>query len=145
MALDVGDKWIGVAVSDETRLVSQPDAPIVNRGEDTVREILSRAEAWQAEQIVVGLPVSLNHTIGPQAIKVLRMVDALRERFWGSVVTWDERLTSRMAERLLIEQAVRRKRRKALVDGLAAALLLQSYLDFLRRQDSDHPNDPKAR
>lgn len=135
MALDVGDKWIGVAISDETGLVSQPLPAIANQGERAVEEILSLSRAWQVKEIVVGLPLSLNNTVGPQAEKSLALVEALRTRFSGAVRTWDERLTTRWAERLLIAQSVRRQRRKKLVDGLAAALLLQNYLDYLQSQN----------
>lgn len=133
MGLDVGDKWIGVAVSDETGLLSRPESPVRrNPPNQDIDAILGLAAKWGVGEIVVGLPLNMNNTRGPQAEKTLRFAEALRSRFSGPVVTWDERLTTQQAERLLIMQEVRRDRRKKLVDGLAAALILQGYLDSLR-------------
>jgi putative Holliday junction resolvase len=137
IGLDVGDKWIGVALSDETRLIAQALPPI-RRGAPShdLDEINQLVDRWQVEKIVVGLPLNMNATVGPQAEKTLRFVGWLKEHSGASVSIWDERLTTREAERLLIGQDVRRERRKAVIDGVAASLILQGYLDHERMTGS---------
>lgn len=133
MALDVGDKWIGVAVSDETGFLASPQPPIRRVGLDRdIDHIVQLANGWNVSEIVVGLPLNLNASVGPQAQKTLAVARRLEVAAPCTVVTWDERLTTREAERLLIAQNVRRDKRKQLVDGLAAALILQGYLDRQR-------------
>ncbi|MCY0877758.1 MAG: Holliday junction resolvase RuvX [Firmicutes bacterium] len=133
MGLDVGDKWIGVALSDESGLIAQAKPPLrretLNQDVEAIKRL---AETWHVAQIVVGLPLNMNGTAGPQAAKTMDLVVKLRERVPFTVTTWDERLSTSEAERLLIHQNVRRERRKALIDGLAASLILQGYLDHLR-------------
>jgi putative Holliday junction resolvase len=141
MALDVGDKWIGMAVSDETGLIAQsrPALKRHNLAED-LSALNRMVLAWQVEKIVVGLPLNMNATMGPQAKKTLRFVDKLRTSLGLPVTTWDERLTSQEAERILIARDVRREHRKQYVDGVAASLILQGYLDrerLVKRGDSD--------
>lgn len=141
MGLDVGDKWIGVAVSDETKLIAQSRPPVKRRDiSQDLAELKRIAAEWQVGEFVVGLPLNMNATIGPQAEKTLRFVESLRKHCEMPVSTWDERLTTREAERILIGQEVRRERRKAVIDGVAASLILQGYLDherMVKRGDSD--------
>jgi len=133
MGLDVGDKWIGVAVSDETGLIAQALAPVgrVQLGHD-ILEINRLVTEWNIGQIVVGLPLNMNATVGPQAQKTLSFVKHLQKAIEVPIATWDERLTTQQAERILIQQDVRRERRKKVIDGLAAALILQGFLDHER-------------
>lgn len=133
MGLDVGDKWIGVAMSDETALIAQSLAPIHRK--DLTADLLqvkTLVSEWNVGQIVVGLPLNMNATIGPQAQKTLHFVDELSQVVGIAIETWDERLTTQQAERILIQQDVRRERRKSVIDGVAAALILQGYLDRQR-------------
>lgn len=133
MGLDVGDKWIGVAVSDETGLIAEALKPVRRKNlPDDLNELNRLANAWNVGQIVVGLPLNMNATVGPQAEKTLQFVQRLKDRVLRPVSTWDERLTTQQAERILIQQDVRRERRKSVIDGLAAALILQAYLDHQR-------------
>lgn len=133
IGLDVGDKWIGVVISDETGLIAQVLSPIQRHTPSQDLDAINRlVERWQAGKIVVGLPLNMNATVGPQAERTLRFVGSMKEHCGVSIVTWDERLTTREAERLLIGQEVRRERRKAVIDGVAAALILQGYLDHER-------------
>lgn len=133
MGLDVGDKWIGVAVSDETSLIAQALPPVKRSAlARDLEEIIRVATEWNVGQIVVGLPLNMNATVGPQAEKTLSFVKGLKAAVVLPVVTWDERLTTVQAERILIQQDVRRERRKQLIDGLAASLILQGYLDHQR-------------
>jgi len=133
MALDVGDKWIGVALSDELQLLARPLPPYrreqLRRDVDALIEIAAR---WNVREIVVGLPLNMDGSQGSQAEKTLRLTDLLTAKFSGTVVQRDERLTTRQAERILVAQDVRRERRKRLVDGVAATLILEGFLEELR-------------
>ncbi|MDA8193934.1 MAG: Holliday junction resolvase RuvX [Thermaerobacter sp.] len=146
MGLDVGDKWIGVAISDETGLLASARDPIQRVSDRAAWEqIIQIVNALNVSEIVVGLPLNLNSSLGAQAEKTLRFVNRLRVRAPCPVATWDERLTTREAERILIEQDVRRNRRRRLVDGVAAALILQGYLDHrltaIRREETQMADD----
>ena len=130
LALDHGTKRIGVAVSDELKMIAQPlefipaepAAGFLAR----LKEILGEKEVGL---ILVGLPRNMDGSYGPAALKVQEFVAALREALAVPIKTWDERLTSAQAQRLLIQGGVRREQRKEKVDQTAAAILLQSYLD----------------
>ncbi|QEK12111.1 Holliday junction resolvase RuvX [Crassaminicella thermophila] len=130
MGLDVGDKTIGVAVSDAMGLTAQGIETIrrTNKKADYKRlgEIIQEKEVTK---IIVGLPKNMNGTIGPQGEKVLQFVEGLKNRFNMEIVLWDERLTTVAAERVLISADVSRKKRKKVIDMIAATYILQSYLD----------------
>ena len=129
LGLDVGDRRIGVALSDEGRLIASPLAVIqsVGWGPDS-REILRLMEENGADLIVCGLPRNMNGSIGFQAEKVQRFMQVLTDQ--GVPVEWmDERLTTVSATRALIEGGVRREDRKRSVDKVAAAVILQAWLD----------------
>jgi putative Holliday junction resolvase len=129
MALDVGEKRVGVAVSDETGTLATPRDPLLRRdlAHDLAR-IRSLGEELQVRRIVVGWPISLNGTVGPQAQRVEAFVEHLRQAVAWPVELVDERFTTRAAERILLDQNVRRRRRRELRDGLAAAGILETYL-----------------
>lgn len=141
MGLDVGDRTIGVALSDETGVLAQ-GLQVVRRTSpaDDVARVLALAQQHGAEEIVVGIPRTLAGALGPQARKVLAFVAALREASPVPVTTWDERFSTRVAERALIEADLRRSRRKAVIDRVAAAVILQGYLDARRAARND-PED----
>jgi putative holliday junction resolvase len=130
LALDHGTKRIGVAVSDELKLIAQPlefipaepFVAVLKR----LRELISEK---QVESILIGMPRNMNGTYGPAADKVREFIALLRNEITVPIKTWDERLTSAQANRFLIEGNVRRETRKEKVDQMAAAILLQSYLD----------------
>ena len=130
LALDHGTKRIGVAISDELKMIAQPlefipaepFADFLNR----LRAILKEKEV---EVILVGLPRNMDGSHGPATLKVEAFVAALRNAITIPIETRDERLTSVMANRVLIQAGVRRDKRKEKVDKMAAAILLQSYLD----------------
>lgn len=147
MALDVGDKWIGVAVSDELGMLASSREPL-KRTDDPVAlaTIVDLAKTLNVSEIVVGLPLNMDGKPGPQADKTSRFGQRLAKIAPCSVRMWDERLTTRYAERLLIEQHVRREKRRGLVDGVAAAILLQGYLDHqltVRKREETHMADDK--
>lgn len=138
LGLDFGDKLIGLALSDESATVAG--------GLDTLRRIGPRkdpkalAELVRKHEvggIVVGLPRKLDGSVGIQAQKVLDFVEDLRRVVKVPVVTWDERFTSVVAQRALIEGDVGRKARKGLVDKVSAILILQNYLDYLKLADAE--------
>lgn len=132
MGLDLGDKTIGVAVSDETKLIAQGYTTIKRKSLakdlDDLAEIINEKEI---NKIVLGLPKNMNNTIGERGNKSIEFADILKEHF-GDVETvlWDERLTTVSAERVLLEADVKRKKRKNHIDMIAAVFILQSYLDL---------------
>ncbi len=130
LALDHGTKRIGVAVSDELKMIAsplefipaEPFAAFLER----LRQILREKEV---ELILVGMPRNLDGSYGPAALKVKEFVAVLRDAQPIPIQTWDERLTSAQANRFLLQGNVRREERKQKVDKMAAAILLQSWLD----------------
>jgi putative Holliday junction resolvase len=130
LALDHGSKRIGVAVSDETRTIAQPLEYIPA---EPFADFLARLRQLIREKeiglILVGLPRNMDGSYGPAAQKVETFVAALKDAVAVPIKTWDERLTSAQANRVLIQGGARRAKRKEKVDQTAAAILLQSYLD----------------
>lgn len=135
MGLDVGHVRIGVAISDPGRSIAMPHEVLecVSTDQDCTR-IAQMAQELGATHIVAGLPLNQRGEVGPQAEKVLAFLEELRERVDAEVLTIDERFTSAMAERMLIGADVKRKKRKKVVDKLAAQQILQTYLDRAARQ-----------
>ena len=130
MGLDVGDKTIGVALSDPMFLIANPLETIkrTKASKDIARlvEIIAQKDV---ETIVVGLPKNMNNTIGPQSMKVMSFVDLLKKQTDKEVVYEDERMTTLQSERVLIDMDVRRENRKTHIDKIAATFILQTYLD----------------
>ena len=130
MGLDVGDKTVGVAISDPLFVTAQPYETIKRRKTkfdiDRIVEIVNDKEV---SLIVVGLPKNMNNTIGPQSMKVMSFVDLIKKRIDIDIVYEDERLTTVQSEAVLIDMNVRRENRKAHIDKRAASFILQSYLD----------------
>ncbi|MGV3722693.1 MAG: Holliday junction resolvase RuvX [Actinomycetota bacterium] len=135
MALDVGEKTVGIAVSDELGITASPRETLRRDGTelDRLRGLVLSEEIGE---IVVGLPISLNGTLGPSADKVLEFVRQLREQVTVPVVTWDEHLTTAEAEKMLIAADTRRSKRRKVIDQIAATLILQN---FLRRRELTGP------
>ena len=121
---------MGIAISDELQMIAQPVEFIPA---EPFAELLARLKELlrekQVELIVVGLPRNMDGSYGPAALKVQDFVAALRNAVTVPIRTWDERLTTVQANRFLLEGNVRREKRKEKVDKMAAAILLQSYLD----------------
>jgi putative Holliday junction resolvase len=130
LALDHGTKRIGVAVSDETKTIAQPLEYILA---EPFADFLERLKKILAEKeidlIILGLPRNMDGSYGPAAQKVETFAAALKTVITIPIKLLDERLTSKMANRILIQGNVRRDKRKEKVDKMAAAILLQSYLD----------------
>ena len=138
LSLDVGDRRIGLAISDEMGWTAQALETLIRK--DLKLDLSYLTELIRSRgvtEVVVGLPRHLDGHLGPQAQKVLTFVESLKARMPVPVLMWDERLTSREAERTLIEAHVSRSKRKTVVDQMAAILILQSYLDS--RHAASHP------
>ncbi len=132
LAIDHGTKRMGIAVSDELKMIAQPLEFIPA---DPFSDFLSRLKTLlqekEVELVIVGMPRNMDGSYGEAASKVREFITALREAIAVPIRTWDERMTSAQANRLLIQANVRREDRKTKVDKTAAAILLQSFLDGL--------------
>jgi putative holliday junction resolvase len=131
LALDHGTRRIGVALSDETRTIGQPLEYIPA---EPFADFLERLKKILLEKeislILIGMPRNMDGSYGPAAEKVNAFIAVLKTAITAPIKTWDERLTSTMANRVMIQGKVRRDKRKEKVDAMAAAILLQSYLDM---------------
>lgn len=132
LGLDVGTKTVGVALSDEMGWTAQGVETIrINEernkfGFERVQELVKQ---YNVDTIVVGLPKNMNGTIGPRGEACQQYAEQLRELLGIEVIMWDERLSTMAAERLLISADVSRKKRKQVIDKMAAVVILQGYLD----------------
>jgi putative holliday junction resolvase len=133
MAVDPGSKRVGLAVSDPTETIAQALATIPAEPANTLPSRLAEiAKSQDARRIVVGLPLRLDGTHGPEAAAARRLAYGLRQATGLPVEMVDERLTTAAAERALIAGGVRRAKRRLSVDRVAATLLLQGHLDAAR-------------
>ncbi len=131
LALDIGTRRIGVALSDSAGTVATP-YEVVHRSGDHERDhrhIATLVDEAGADVLVVGMPLSLDGSVGPAAQAVLDEIDQLRGAVDAEIVTWDERLSTVQAERSLRAGGVRRGKRRRVVDQVAATVILQSWLD----------------
>ena len=143
MGLDVGDKTIGVAMSDEIGVTANP-VTVISRTGSLKREIGEIRRLVQENgigRIVVGMPFMLDGSVGIQAEKVQAFVEHLRRRITVPVVTWDERLTTAEVERILIASDQSREKRKKVIDKMAAAVILRSYMDRAQYQSRREEDD----
>lgn len=130
LALDVGSKTIGRAVSDPLGITAQGLETIRRKNKRTDFEQLERTIAeYGVREIVVGYPLRMSGAAGPQSLKMKEFADELQRRFGLPVHLWDERLTSAQANRLLRETEMSIRRRAQVVDRLAAVLILQSFME----------------
>jgi putative Holliday junction resolvase len=130
LALDVGHKRIGLAVSDPLGFTAQGLGILQRQGrESDLSRLLEMAREYHVQEILVGLPRHMDGRLGSQADDILELANALGEALGVPVTTWDERLSSKEAERVLIAADVSRRRRRQVLDKLAAVLILQAYLD----------------
>ncbi len=134
LGLDVGDKYVGGAVSDLLQLTAQGVKTIkrVGKKKDFL-EIEEIIKEYDIKTVVVGLPMNMNGSLGPQSEKAQKFGEKIKNKFNIDVIYIDERMTTMSAERILIEGNVRRENRKQYIDKIAASFILQSYLDSLKR------------
>ncbi len=130
LSLDVGERRIGVAVSDPSGIVARPLTTIQrsSRAAD-FQEILQIVEEHEVERVIVGLPLSLDGNEGPQARRTRRYSQALAETLSVPIEYWDERFSSARAAEILSEKGLRHRRARKAIDATAAAVILQSFLD----------------
>ncbi|MFR3728869.1 Holliday junction resolvase RuvX [Lacrimispora sp.] len=141
MGLDFGSRTVGVAVSDMLGITAQGVETITREEENKLRKTCARIEElireFEIETIVLGYPKNMNNTIGDRAEKTEQFKEMLARRTGLPVILWDERLTTVASERILMESGVRRENRKAVIDKVAAGLILQGYLDSLPTGDKE--------
>lgn len=141
LGLDFGSKTVGVAVSDGLLLTAQGVETIERKDENKLRKTCARIEELIAEyeitEIVLGLPKNMNNTEGERVEKTKAFGEMLERRTGLPVHYWDERLTTVAAEQILMENGVRRENRKAVIDKVAAGLILQGYLDCLKTKENE--------
>ena len=133
LGLDVGDKTIGVAVSDDLGLLAHGVTTLKRQGKKTDLPALANfVTQYEIAEIVVGLPLNMDESLGEQAQKTVNFAKRLAAHFPRVKITcWDERLTTVAAHELMIEAHLRRKKRQNMIDTAAAIVILQSYLDRL--------------
>jgi putative Holliday junction resolvase len=130
LGVDWGQRRVGLAISDPTGTIASPFQVLEVHGDGAaIRGILGLLEANRVDRLIVGLPLSLNGSESPQTLKARRFAEKLSSKTRVPVFFVDERLSSRQAERDLIEMGVRREKRRETVDAVAASLLLQSALN----------------
>ena len=140
LGLDYGTKTVGVAVSDPLEITAQPLETIERKSAGKLRQTLARIEAIieeygaagqqeMIEKIVLGYPKNMNNTEGDRCEATVSFKNDLERRTGLEVVLWDERLTTVEAERILMDSGVRRENRKTYIVKMAAAVILQNYLD----------------
>ncbi|HBK53787.1 Holliday junction resolvase RuvX [Syntrophomonas wolfei] len=130
MGLDLGEKRIGIAFSDPMGWTAQGHSILQRKGlKKDLSYLQELCQEFQVEKIVLGLPLNMNGTMGPKALESQEFARALQEVLKIPVDLWDERLSSKSAERVLLEADLSRKRRKELIDKIAAVHILQAYLD----------------
>lgn len=133
MGLDYGSKTVGVALSDELGITAQPIMTIERKSENKLRKTLAQIEelidANEVSFVVLGYPKNMNNTEGPRGEATREFKEHIERRTGLEVVLWDERLTTVESERILMDSGVRREHRKEYIDKMAAAIILQSYMD----------------
>ena len=133
LALDVGDRRTGVALSDPLGITAQGLCVIEAEGvRSLVERVVPLVQAHEVTRVVVGVPLNMDGTTGERALKSRKVVELLKQSAGVEVDEWDERLTTSQAERTLIEADVSRRRRREVVDKMSAVLILQAYLDRMR-------------
>jgi putative Holliday junction resolvase len=133
MGLDVGDKTIGVAVSDLLMITAQGVTTIKRTNiKNDLNELKKIIDEYQVTKIVVGIPKMLDGTIGIQGQKVLEFIEKVKKKIDLPIELEDERFTTTISERMLIEADVKRKKRKEVIDKLAAVQILSSYMQRIK-------------
>jgi putative Holliday junction resolvase len=141
LGLDYGSKRIGVAVCDELGIMAHAVTTITRKNKESDLEaIANQIKFYSVEKIVVGYPVKLNGTEGRQCEKVNRFIQHLERRFALPVIRWDETLTTKDAEEILVHAGTRRNKRRKVIDRIAAAIILQSYLDAVKPEKTPENN-----
>ena len=142
MGLDVGDRTIGVAISDALKITAQGKETIFRQSiKQDIDRLVDLIVEYEVTRVVSGLPMNMNGTLGPQGEKTQDFMKKLEKKIKYSdridrdieIIFWDERLTTIGAQKMLIQADVSRQKRKTVIDKIAAQLILQGYLDSLPR------------
>ena len=141
LGLDVGERRIGVAVSDPLMLTAQGIETYTCKDRQAdIAHLTDLVREYEAEKVVAGLPVNMNNTEGPQAAYVRELMEELEKACGVPVVYQDERMTTMQVTKVLLEADVSRRKRKNVVDKMAAVLILQAYLDGAAQRSSLNGN-----
>ena len=142
LGLDIGDKRIGIAVSDALNITANTKGFIKRTDHrKDLKEIKNYIKEYNIGELIVGLPKNMDGSIGLQAEKTKQYVNFLKNNLDIPVKMWDERLSSREAEKLLIKADVSRQKRKKVIDGVAASIILQGYLDMKKNKKGGLNNE----
>ncbi len=138
LGIDYGSKYIGLAISDRSNTVAHSKEVItrtdLKKDLETIKDYINK---YEIDEIVVGMPTSLNGTQGPRAEKTQQFINFLNNSLDLKITEWDERFTTLIADQSMLDADLSRKKRKKMVDKIAAALILQNYLDYLNKKDGE--------
>ncbi len=138
LAIDYGQKRIGVALSDPLGFTAQSLKTLLFVSEKKfIEDLKAICLEHQVTEVVIGLPINMDSSHGPKANEVMRLLPKMKESLTVPVLTWDERLTSKEAGRLMIQEGLSREKQKSKSDELAAILILQNYLEYKRFQKKE--------
>jgi len=138
LGLDYGSKTLGVAISDASGFLATSLKTIsYTKEEILLQELKELIKSYHIEKIILGLPKNMNNTLGERAEKTIQFAKVLEDYFQVPVELEDERLTTIVATNFLLEADMSRKKRKKVVDKMAASIILQTYLDRLRRKENE--------
>ena len=130
MGLDLGDKTIGVALSDPFFITAQAYLTIKRKKTSLdIKKLVDIIRDKEVNLIIIGLPKNMNNTLGPQAMKVISFVDLLKKETDIDIKYQDERMTTIQSNKILMDMSVKRENRKKYIDKIAASFILQTYLD----------------
>lgn len=145
LGLDAGSVRVGLAATDPTATIASPVATLPRRDREFWNRVREEARVRGAERVVVGLPLRLDGTEGDAAAAARALADEASRQTGLPVEMWDERLSSVAAERALLESGMRRERRRETIDAVAAAIMLQGWLDAERRRPGGRRPQRRAR
>ena len=131
LCLDIGEKWVGVAISDETKSLARGLGRI-NRGDKEVEKIKKLIAEYEVESIIYGLPLRMDGSISSQTEKTMAFISKLQKEISLPFIPFDERLSSQQAETIMLHADLSRRKRKKYIDKLSAQIILQNYLDSLK-------------
>jgi putative Holliday junction resolvase len=132
LGLDLGSKTLGIAISDKEGIIARPLITLKYEGnkETLLPKLHNIIEEENVDKIVLGYPKNMNNTIGERAKEIIQFKDLLEETFNNEIILYDERLSTKEAENILISADLSRKKRKKIIDQMAAVIILQNYLNF---------------
>ncbi len=135
IGIDWGEARVGVAVSDPLNITAQPVGALAN-GPDLMTKMKEIVDKFAPVKLVIGLPKQMNGRLGPAAEKVKTFYDAIRSNIPVEVEMWDERLTTKIAQRSMVGSGMSHRKQRSVIDAAAAAIMLQSYIDAKKHADT---------